>query len=68
MCDCLLHTPNWEPGLQLVCPRLGIKPATLWFTGQHSVPLATPARAQCMSFEIIPFPLHLGQIIPSIMF
>ena len=27
-----------------MCPRLGIKPATLWFTGWHSVHWATPAR------------------------
>ena len=44
---------NWLP---LACPQLGTWPATqtwrgtepaiLWFTGQHSVHWATPARAQ----------------------
>ena len=37
---------NWAPGLQpRHVPWLGIEPATLWFTGQHSVHWATPARA-----------------------
>ena len=31
-----------NPGL---CLRLGIKPATLWFTGPHSIHWAMPARA-----------------------
>ena len=36
-----------NPGM---CPRLGIKPATLWFTGQHSVHWATQARTDsCFS-------------------
>ena len=46
VCDWLTHTPNWGLGPP---PRhvswLGIEPATLWFTGQHSVHWATPARA-----------------------
>ena len=46
MCGCLLHTPYWGPGLQpRHVPWLGIKPVTLWFTGQHSIHWATPARA-----------------------
>ena len=46
MCGCLLHTPYWGPGLQpRRVPWLGIKLATLWFTGQHSIRWATPARA-----------------------
>ena len=31
--------------LPLTLPLLGIKPATLWFTGRHSIPWATPVRA-----------------------
>ena len=46
MCGCLLHTHYWGPDPQ---PRhvswLGIKLATPWFTGQHSIHWATPARA-----------------------
>ena len=46
MCGCFSHTPNWGPGLQLRhVPWLGIKPATLWSAGQHSIHWATPARA-----------------------
>ena len=47
MCGFLSHTPYWGPGQQ---PRhvfwLGIKPATLWFAGRHSIHWATPARAE----------------------
>ena len=33
MCGCLLHILYWAPGLQpRHVPRLGIEPATLWFT------------------------------------
>ena len=47
MCGCLLHAPYWRPGPQpRHVPWLGIKPVTLWFTGQHSIHWATPARAQ----------------------
>ena len=38
MCGCFLCTPHWGPGLHprhVLC--LGIKPATLWFTGQCSI-------------------------------
>ena len=44
MCGCLSHTPplgTW-PKIQA---KLGIEPTTLWFTGQHSIHQATPARA-----------------------
>ena len=45
MCDCLLHTPYWGPGLQpRHVPQLGIKLETLWFTGPCSIYRATPAR------------------------
>ena len=44
---CLSHALNW--GLDLnpgMCPdQEGIQPATFWFTGQHSIHWATPARA-----------------------
>ena len=44
---CLLHTPRQEPGLQPKrVPCWGIKPATLQFTGGHSIHRATPARAR----------------------
>ena len=46
MRGCLLHTPHWGPGPQprhVPCP--GIKPATLFFAGLHSIRWATPARA-----------------------
>ena len=46
LCGCLSHAPYWRPGQQpRHVPWLGIKPATLWFTGQHSIHWATPARA-----------------------
>ena len=46
MWGCLLSTPNWGPGPQpRHVPWLGIKSATLWFVGQHSVHWATPAKA-----------------------
>ena len=34
----LAHNPG-------MCPDLGIKPVTLWFSGWHSIHWATPARA-----------------------
>ena len=46
VCGCLLHSPNWGHGLQpRHVPWLGIEPVTLWFTSQHSIHWATPARA-----------------------
>ena len=46
MCSCLSCAPCWGPGLQpRHVPRLGIELAMLWFTGQHSIHWATPARA-----------------------
>ena len=51
MCGCRLHTLQWGPGLQpMHVPWLGIEPVTVWFTGQHSVHWATPARANLCSF------------------
>ena len=37
----LTGDPARNPGM---CPRLGVEPATLWFTGQLSIRRATPAR------------------------
>ena len=37
------------PGM---CPRLGIEPVTLWFSGQGSINWATPARAEYKVFFI----------------
>ena len=46
MCGCPPHAPHWGPGLQpRHMPWPGIKPVTLWFTGQCSIHWATPARA-----------------------
>ena len=47
---CLSNTPSWGAG---ICPGLGIKPVTFWFTGQHSIHWATPARAGIFFFCII---------------
>ena len=47
MCGCFLCTPYWGPAPQLRhVPWLGIKLATLWFTGSHSIHSATPAMAE----------------------
>ena len=49
---CLPHTPNQGVGRQPGhVPWPGIKPATFWVTGQHSVHWATPARAKYSNFE-----------------
>ena len=46
MCGYLSHAPTWGSGGQpRHVPWLGIKPATFWFTGRHSIHWATPARA-----------------------
>ena len=73
MCGCLLHTHHWVPGPQSrYVPWVGIKPATLWFTGWHSIHWTTPARAQVILIpnnqhakvalfrEAHPVPLHDG--------
>ena len=53
-CGCLSCTPYRGPGQEpRHVPWLGIKPATLWFTGQCSIHWATPARA-VSNFVIIP--------------
>ena len=42
-----LHARNQGPGPQHRHVRsLGIKPETFWFTGQHSIHWATPAKAE----------------------
>ena len=49
---CLSHAPSWRPGLQpRHVPRLGIEPATFWFSGRHSIHWATPARAGGVSYS-----------------
>ena len=51
MCGCLSHAPYWGPCLQpRHVPWLGIETATLWFSGQHSIHWATPARAVIKGF------------------
>ena len=50
MCGCLSCASHWGSGLQpRHVPWLGVKLATPWFTGQHSIHWATPARAGCHS-------------------
>ena len=45
MCGCLSCTPFWGPGPQpRHVPWWEIEPATLWFTGWHSIYWNTPAR------------------------
>ena len=44
--------PYWGHGPQpRHMPWLGIKPVALWFTGQHSIHWATPARAKVFIFK-----------------
>ena len=52
MCGCLPCTHHQGPGLQpRHVPWLGIKPATIWFAGQHSVHWATPPRTLMKFFK-----------------
>ena len=52
MCGCLSQAPYCGPGLQpRHVPWLGIKPTTLWFTGQCSIHWPTHARAH-LSFSV----------------
>ena len=58
----LLALPLLRAWLQPIhIPWLGIKPATLWFTGQHSIHWATPARAWSYFYCFLSFPF-LGLI------
>ena len=51
MCGCLSRAPYWGPGLKpRHVPWLGIKPATLCFTGRHPIHWATPARTSSCIF------------------
>ena len=51
---CLSRAVCWGPGLQpSQVPWLGIELVILWFTGQHSVHWATPARTSLKAFWII---------------
>ena len=46
LCGCLSPAPHWASGPQpRHVPWMWIEPVTLWFTGQHSIHWATPARA-----------------------
>ena len=66
--SCLLHAPTWGPGLQ---PRhvlwLGIELVTFWFTDQHSIHWATPARSQSFfSYSYVySSPTQISMSIPS---
>ena len=58
MCGCLSSDPYREPVLQpRHVPWLGTELVTLWFTGQHSIHWATPARALSLSFSLFYLPL-----------
>ena len=49
--NCLSLTPNWGTGpITLHVPWLGIEPVTFWFSGQHSVHRAIPARAKSRQY------------------
>ena len=57
------HTPPTgdlacNPGM---CPRLGIKPTTLWFTGWHRIHWASPARAKIGEFLCSHFNIKDGR-------
>ena len=61
MCGCLLCAPHWGPSLQpRHVPWLGIKPATLSFTGQCSIHWAIPARAVAHLFDPFVYSWALG--------
>ena len=54
MCGCLSHAPYWGPGPQpRHVPWLEIELVTLWFTGQHSIHWATPARATLETYIVL---------------
>ena len=64
-----LHPLHWGPGPQpRHVPWLEIEPATLWFTGQHSILWATPVRANvwflslcsCLYQQKILFSTYIG--------
>ena len=66
MCGCLPSTPHWRPRRQpRHVPWPVIEPATLWFTGQHSIHWATPARDKIGSLMMKP--LVLGLSPPSLL-
>ena len=45
ICGCLSRAPYWGPGPQPKhVPWLGIELVALWFTGEHPIHWATPAR------------------------
>ena len=55
MCGCVSCTLSWGPGLQpRHVPWLGIKPATHWFTFQHSIHWATPGLGLYGFFTLAP--------------
>ena len=66
---CFSHSLSWGPGPQpRHVPWQGIKPATFWFAGRHSIHWATPARASLIfRIQIIPFWFFLlfSMTIPS---
>ena len=52
MCGCLSCAPHWGPSPQpRHVPWIGSKPATLSFTGRHSIHWATPSRAENTNFK-----------------
>ena len=67
VCGCLLQAPYREPGRQPKhVPRLGIEPATPWFSGWCSIHWATPARASLFNLlrvSISPQSRHFYHIV-----
>ena len=66
MCGCLSCAPYWRPGLQpRHVPWLGIKSATLWFTGWNSIHWATPAMALLVFLNTPPLPSYPHTLLQS---
>ena len=64
----LVRHPHWGPGPQpRHVPWLGIKPATPWFTGRHSIHWAAPARAPVGTFATIYIRTGSLPVCPSLM-
>ena len=63
-CACLSLAPYWGPGPHpRHVPWLGMELAMLWFTGQHSIQWATPARVRFWLLYPFDMPLHCLSIL-----
>ena len=64
--SCLLHTPNWGPGLQpRDVPWLGIKLSTFQFAGQLPAHWVTTVRARIFLITSLPRDFGQGQLLSS---